>query len=89
MITLLLVIIVIHLIFDTSEEEFEIAEMAKERRHKELMEIERQKLKNKKSTKFRTRTIVKDTNGTILAQEVSCDDDDDDDEDCIMQFIEM
>ena len=48
--------------------DWEIAEEAKERRHRELMELEKRKKANNRRKV--TRTIAKDGSGRVLAQEI-------------------
>ena len=55
--------------------DWERAEEAKERRHRELMELEKRKRANNRRKV--TRTIAKDDSGRILAQEIIEDSGDD------------
>lgn len=48
--------------------DWERAEEAKERRHRELMELEKRKRANNRRKV--TRTIAKDNSGRVLAQEI-------------------
>lgn len=48
--------------------DWERAEEAKERRHRELMELEKRKRTNNR--KKVTRTIAKDDSGRVIAQEI-------------------
>lgn len=53
--------------------DWEDSENAKERRHRERMQMEKRKLQRKKHSVRRTRTVAKDREGNVLAQEVVFD----------------
>lgn len=55
--------------------DWERAEEAKERRHRELMELEKRKRANNRRKV--TRTVAKDDSGRVLAQEIIEDSGDD------------
>lgn len=55
--------------------DWERAEEAKERRHRELMELEKRKRANNRRKV--TRTVAKDSSGRVLAQEIIEDSGDD------------
>jgi len=59
--------------------DWEASERASERRHKEIMDIERRKLQQKKKSKPRKciRTVAKDKDGRVVAQEIIELDDED------------
>ena len=50
--------------------DWEKAEEAKERRHQELMELEKKKSRSKNSRKKTIRTMAKDNYGRVIMQEV-------------------
>lgn len=50
--------------------DWEKSEEAKERRHQELMELEKKKSRSKNSRKKTTRTMAKDNYGRVIMQEV-------------------
>ena len=60
--------IFIGLILSAIGSDWERAEEAKERRHRELMELEKRKRANNRRKV--TRTIAKDGSGRVLAQEI-------------------
>ena len=50
--------------------DWEESERAKERRHRELMELEECKLKQREARRRRVRTMARDEHGRFIAQEV-------------------
>ena len=50
--------------------DWEKSEEAKERRHQELVELEKKKSRSKNSRKKTTRTMAKDNYGRVIIQEI-------------------
>jgi len=73
---------------DSSNSKWEYSEKQKERRHKELMKIQEERLdvarqKKSEAAKRRVRTMIRDERGRFIAQEVIEDYDEEDDYDDI------